>query len=145
MPVRIPDSLANFEGPKEVSKGWYGVRIADARVVDTRRGPSIAIEELIIDQPASLDENFVGTKFTDFLTVDVSRVDERFRDREINKIYSLARAANLDLSTGEFDEQQLIGLEVDAFLTPSKTQDGVPSARVSNYDEAGSQTQESDL
>lgn len=144
MPVNT-SKVAGYEGAKPIVKGWYQIEIRDARVVNTKRGDSVVINAVIIGDVSPTGESYKGMEVTDFLNFDVDQIDSRFRNREINKIHALARVAGIDLSEGEFNEQELINLQCDVYLTPSTSQEGLPSGRVANFDELGSQTTESDF
>lgn len=141
MPVDV-SGVAGQE-PKEIAKGWYRIRIKDQRLVDTKQGKMIASEQEIVDDPNALSEDSLGFEYTDFIRTDMSRVPDRFRKQEINKLSSFLKAQDVDPSEGMYDEQGAVGITLDAFLVPSTSQEGFATAKVLNYDAEGARTEES--
>lgn len=139
MTVDIPGA-STWEPPKPLEKGWYTVRCDKAEKTKTAKNiDSMNLQLTVIDGPEQSDGSDPATDpdrntLFDFIILDV----EAYRDRP--KAYrfmynNLMKALTaFDVLDGDgFEIEDLVGKEVDVYITQGEDNTGEPIAKVSKY------------
>lgn len=139
MTVNVPGA-ANWEPPKPLDKGWYRVRVDEAKKTQTAKGiDAMNLRMTVQDGPIQADgssptDPSKNTLF-DFQLLDLEPWKDEPKKHQfmMDNLMKMLTAFGVLESDGSFEIEDLMGTEIDVYVTQEKDEAGEPRNSISRY------------